>query len=173
MSLFTLYRESHLRMYSILLPRINVCYDDSQSLQVKPRALLSAGAEGSPFCSPVLHCAFGYFKSCIQELLPQVASLFILSDFCLHSSTKGHHFVLLPTQKKNKLTSPRRKLEVDVYLSCYPRMLLLWVTKSKQLAGYCVSRLEKSLCVLPWVFLVAAGDRQQSLQMQQKILNSL
>lgn len=69
---------------------------------------------------------------------------------------KGHYFVLLSTQKENKLTFPRRKLELDVCLSCYLCILLFWVTKSKQLAGYWVTRLGKTFCVLHCIFLVTA-----------------
>lgn len=56
-----------------------MCYDNSKSLQVESRPLLGGGTE-SPFYSPLLHHAFVNFKPCVQEVLPQVASLFILSE---------------------------------------------------------------------------------------------
>lgn len=44
---------------------------------------------------------------------------------------KEHGFVLLSTQKENKLTFPRRKVEVDVYLC----VSYFSESPSKQLAG--------------------------------------
>lgn len=50
---------------------------------------------------------------------------------------REHYFVLLSTQKENKLTFPRRKVEVDVYL----RVSYFSESPSKQLAGAGVTRL--------------------------------